>query len=126
MPATAVWEHIEQRKVARRAPDPELLQGERPDPAEPAGTDRLPQIRHIVVLMMENHSFDNYLGTLGRGDGFPLGPDGQPDAANPDASGLLVDAYPMKSTKQHEGAPCQSWRAAHAQWSGGSMNGFVQ
>ena len=31
----------------------------------------LPQIKHIVVLMMENHSFDNYLGTLGRGEGFP-------------------------------------------------------
>jgi phospholipase C len=29
----------------------------------------LPQIKHIVVLMMENHSFDNYLGTLGRGRG---------------------------------------------------------
>ena len=27
----------------------------------------LPQINHILVLMMENHSFDNYLGTLGRG-----------------------------------------------------------
>ena len=28
---------------------------------------------------MENHSYDNYLGMLaGRGDGFPLGPDGEP------------------------------------------------
>jgi phospholipase C len=25
---------------------------------------------------MENHSFDNYLGTLGRGEGLPLGDDG--------------------------------------------------
>jgi phospholipase C len=126
MPGTAVWEHIERRKVARHAPNPELLPGERPDPATPAGTDRLPQIKHIVVLMMENHSFDNYLGALGRGDGFPLGSDGQPEVANTDASGHLVRAYPMKSTKQHEGAPCQSWRAVHAQWSGGSMNGFVR
>ena len=37
-----------------------------PDPGKPAGADLLPQIRHIVVLMMENHSYDNYLGTLPR------------------------------------------------------------
>jgi phospholipase C len=51
--------------------------GPRPQPGRPAGTDLLPQIRHIVVLMMENHSYDNYLGMLpGRGEGFPLAPDG--------------------------------------------------
>ncbi|MBO0823929.1 MAG: phospholipase, partial [Actinobacteria bacterium] len=34
----------------------------------PPGTNKLPQIEHIVVLMMENHSYDNYLGMLqGRG-----------------------------------------------------------
>ena len=42
-----------------------------PDPGLPMGADRYPQVRHIVLLMMENHSFDNYLGTLGHGDGFP-------------------------------------------------------
>ena len=39
----------------------------RPDNA--GGADRMPQIKHLVLLMMENHSFDNYLGTLGKGDG---------------------------------------------------------
>ena len=35
--------------------------------------------------MMENHSYDNYLGMLpGRGEGFPLAPDGQPDVYNDD------------------------------------------
>ena len=29
----------------------------------------LPKLQHIVVLMMENHSFDDHLGMLGRGDG---------------------------------------------------------
>ena len=47
---------------------------ERPRPDLPAGADLIPQIKHIVVLMMENHSYDNYLGTLpGRGDGLPTG-----------------------------------------------------
>ena len=42
-----------------------------------AGADGLPQVRHIVVLMMENHSYDNYFGLLaGRGDGLAPGPDG--------------------------------------------------
>ena len=37
-------------------------------PDLPIGTVLLPKIKHIVVLMKENHSYDNYLGLLaGRG-----------------------------------------------------------
>jgi phospholipase C len=108
------------RKAARSQP------GQRPDHSRPAGTDLLPQVKHIVVLMMENHSYDNYLGTLdGRGDGFPIGDDGRPDAENPDAVGQPVRAFHMPSTVQRPGVPGQSWSAAHAQWAGGKMNGFV-
>src|SRR4029453_15884530 len=49
----------------------------------PEGTDTLPQIEHIIILMMENHSFDDHLGTLGRGGGFPPRR-GLPSAVNPD------------------------------------------
>ena len=35
-----------------------------PVPAPPAGTPSMPEIEHIVVLMMENHSFDNLLGMV--------------------------------------------------------------
>ncbi len=122
-----VWEGIERQKLNLRSPKMVRSQpGQRPDPARPAGTDLLPQIKHIVVLMMENHSYDNYLGTLaGRGEGFPLGDDGMPDAENHDASGRPVRAYHMTSPRQQSGVPCQSWRAAHAQWAGGKMTGFV-
>ncbi len=128
MSSTAVWEGVEREGLRRRGPRMERAQpGQRPDPSLPAGTDRLPQIKHIVVLMMENHSFDNYLGTLtGRGEGFTLGDDGRPDAENPDASGRAVRAHHLNSTSQDEGVPSQSWSAAHAQWAGGKMNGFVQ
>jgi phospholipase C len=46
--------------------------GSLPYPALPLGTDTIPQIEHIVVVMMENHSYDNRLGTLRRpgADGF--------------------------------------------------------
>jgi hypothetical protein len=47
--------------------------------------------------MMENHTYDNWLGMLGRspgqqprGDGFTIGPDGQPTAANPAPDGKWI------------------------------------
>ena len=62
-----------------------------PFPHMRAGTESLPQIKHVVVLMMENHSFDNLLGmvphrTPGRQDvdGFTL-KQGRPVEVNLDA-----------------------------------------
>ena len=73
MASASTWERIERRKLHQRERWKRPARpGDRPDPSRPAGTDMLPQIKHIVVLMMENHSFDNDLGTLGRGEGFPL------------------------------------------------------
>src|ERR1700753_3972214 len=89
-----MWNLLERREVRRLARmrsdgAPRPL----PRPDLPAGTDLLPQIRHIVVLMMENHSYDNYLGMLqGRGEGFLLGHDGEPEAVNRDAKGRAVRA----------------------------------
>ena len=36
----------------------------RPFPHLPAGHPSMPEIEHVVVLMMENHSFDNLLGMV--------------------------------------------------------------
>ena len=121
-----MWERLEQqelKRLTRRMPGG--LAGERPDPARPAGADLLPQIEHIVVLMMENHSYDNYLGLLGRGDGLPRGRDGEPDAANPDAAGEPVRAFRLPATRQQPQAPTQSWHATHLQWNEGKLDGFV-
>lgn len=55
-----VWERLERYEMRRRVRRPGGLgPGTRPDPSRPVGTDLLPQIEHIVVLMMENHSYDN-------------------------------------------------------------------
>lgn len=88
-----MWERLEGREIRRRRASsariaarrgitaPEVA--DRPRPDLPEGTDMLPQIRHIVILMMENHSYDNYLGMLtDRGEGLPLGPDRAPDVVN--------------------------------------------
>ncbi|MCL2583844.1 MAG: alkaline phosphatase family protein [Streptosporangiales bacterium] len=126
MASASTWERIERQQVRRRDRQTRSAgPGDRPDPSRPVASDMLPQIKHIVVLMMENHSFDNYLGTLGRGEGFPLGEDGTPDAGNPDSTGAVIRARPAASTTQEDGVPCQSWSATHAQWAGGKMNGFV-
>jgi phospholipase C len=96
-------------------------------PAGPrAGTEDLAQIRHLVILMQENHSYDNYLGMLpGRGDGFALGPDGRPDAVNNSVAGVPVPAWTDTSTTQDTDAPTQSWHASHLQCAGGACDGFV-
>ncbi len=49
------------RRVRRSGPD---LAGGR-GLTEAPGSDGLPLVDHIVILMQENHSYDNYLGTLG-------------------------------------------------------------
>jgi len=119
-----MWERLEKRGIERRR----LTQGpaERPRPELPAGTDLLPAIKHIVVLMMENHSYDNYLGMLtDRGDGLPLGPDGQPTAENKLPDGTRVPVHRLASTAQIPKNPRQSWRASHISYADGTCGGFA-
>jgi phospholipase C len=122
-----MWERLERYELKRLerhrdAPAP----GPRPVPSLPVGTDLLPQIKHVVVLMMENHSYDNYLGMLdGRGEGFRLGTDGEPEVSNPGTGGESIRAYHLTSTDQHPQVPLQDWHATHLQWDGGTCEGFV-
>jgi phospholipase C len=79
-----------------------------------------------VVLMMENHSYDNYLGMLrGRGEGFPLGRGGRPAVSNHGAHSEIIRAFPLRSPAQRRGIPSQSWHASHLQWGEGQCDGFV-
>jgi len=101
--------------------------GSLPYPDLPAGTDTLPQIEHIVVLMMENHSYDNKLGMLRRpgADGFQLGRGGVPIAKNPYPDGKIQHAFRMPTTCQN-GTVTQEWTASHEQFDNGKMDGFVR
>jgi phospholipase C len=112
--------------------------GSRPFPQLPAGTDTMPEIEHIVVLVMENHSYDNVLGLLppdragGRLDGATVdealvtawNPDGVA-ATNPVGNGLVQRAFRMPGTTQLPHQPTQEWQASHEQYDGGSNQGFV-
>jgi phospholipase C len=102
--------------------------GTRPYPHLAAGTDTIPQIEHIVVLMMENHSYDNHLGMLRRAgaDGFTLGANGKPTASNRYADGRVQHAFRMPNTCQQYSHPSQTWTDSHTQWDGGKNDGFVR
>lgn len=99
--------------------------GSLPFPVRPAGSDCLPGIDHIVVVMKENHSYDNYFGMLGRGDGFTLGPDGVPQNSNPDAQGRPVLVHHLSLPLNPSFHLNQTWNDSHRQWNGGAMDGFV-
>ncbi len=107
--------------------------GAKPFPHRPEGVDSLPQIDHIVVLMMENHSFDNILGMLPhkvrsrRGvDGLPVSRRGTQLAINRDNSGKPVRARHAPAECQLPAVPRQDWNASHLSYGGGSNNGFVK
>jgi phospholipase C len=119
-----MWDRLERRGIERRGlrPGP----GERPRTDLAAGADLLPAIKHIVVLMMENHSYDNYLGTLaGRGDGLPTDASGTPAAVNTLPNGQRVGAWHLPSTVQVSGNPSQTWHASHISFGGGTCDGFA-
>jgi phospholipase C len=119
-----MWERLEKREIARRRLQPGP--GERPRAELAHGTDLVPQIKHIVVLMQENHSYDNYLGTLpGRGDGLPAGPDGAPNSVNQLPNGQRVAAHHLTATTQVHGNPTQTWNASHISYADGTCGGFA-
>ena len=73
--------------------------GSLPFPKLPPGTDTMPEIEHIVVCMLENHSYDNFFGMLGRapgqtprGDGFVID-DPTPTAFNPYGTPTFTNPY---------------------------------
>ena len=81
-------------------------------------------IEHIIVLMQENRSFDQYYGHLpGHGqDDVDVAPI---DTSNPDPDGGV--ALPW----HHETAYCvqdtdHGWSASHEQWNDGAMDGFAR
>ena len=86
-------------------------------PPPKAGTDA---IQNIVIVLQENHTFDNYFGTYPGADGtagkkicIPPSP-GSTDCVSP-----YHDTSPTPVDMNH------NWRAARADYDGGRMDGFV-
>jgi phospholipase C len=104
-----------------------------PFPDRPAGTpDPEMPFDHLVVVMMENHSFDNLLGTLpyrvpGRElvDGLTL-EHGRWANFNADAHRESVYAQRADSPCQLKGLPTNAWNASHVAYDNGRNDGFVR
>jgi phospholipase C len=75
-------------------------------------------ITHVIVIVHENHSFDNIFGITEKGlDGLP------PASSNPDGAGGGVDAFHLTNLCTADLA--HSFSAMHAEYDGGLMDGFV-
>jgi len=89
-----------------------------PRPAS-AATSGFP-IKHVVVIVEENHTFDNYFGTYPGVNGLANAA-AMPDA--PDGSSS-VKPYPL-TTPVLTSNLNNSWTAAHKAYDGGKMDGFI-
>jgi len=109
--------------VASRMP------GSLPNPSVAAGTaDTTLPFDRIVVVVMENHSFDGHLGMLSvrgqpKADGLTLNASQIPTNSNP-LDGGYQKSFHMQGTCQ-PGGVTQSWDASHTQIDGGKMDGFA-
>ena len=77
----------------------------------------LGKIKHVIVIMQENHSFDNYFGTFPGADGIP------PGVCIPDPARHTCDR-PYHTNAVTGGGPHQESDSA-TDINGGRMNGFV-
>ena len=89
----------------------------------PSSRQGLHKIQHIVVIMQENRSYDEYFGLYPGGDGLPR-QNGQFTVCVPDPSGSgCVKPY-HDPTDKNAGGPHGSGSAS-ADIDGGKMDGFV-
>lgn len=101
-----------------------------PFPTAPIGayTGAFP-FDHLVIVMQENHSFDNYLGMLPQcgqpaADGFTFNRQGVPVNWNP-VDGERMYAYHQNGEIGAQDSGSQSWNDSHLQINGGAMDGFA-
>jgi len=92
-------------------------------PALPQSGDPIHKIRHVVIIMQENRSFDSYFGTFPGADGIPMR-DGAPAVCAPDPrAGTCV--APFHDPNDRNGGGPHNAKAAVAAIDGGRMDGFV-
>ncbi|HSS01229.1 MAG TPA: alkaline phosphatase family protein [Kofleriaceae bacterium] len=85
---------------------------------------RLSGIQHIVVVMMENRSFDHLLGWLPGANGRQAG------LQYADPAGALHPTFPLAPTIGYQGCnyldPDHSWEGGRIQYDNGAMDGWLR
>ncbi len=95
---------------------------------DPAPTEMgWPLLRHridtVVVLCMENRSFDHYFGALSLLEDHPEVDGLQAEMANPHPDGSSVPVFLTEVWCLDD--PPHSWSSSRVQWNGGANDGFV-
>ena len=81
------------------------------------------KIRHVIIIMQENRSFDHYFGTFPGADGIPM-QDGEPAVCVPDPeAGACIKPYHDANDRNY-GGPHGAANAT-ADINGGQMDGFI-
>jgi phospholipase C len=89
----------------------------------PSTNQGIHKIKHIIIIMQENRSFDSYFGTFPGADGIPM-KNGVPTVCVPDPkTGQCVKPY-HNSSDLNQGGP-HGQPSAIADIRGGLMNGFI-
>jgi phospholipase C len=94
-----------------------------PTTALPSAGGTIHLIRHVIVIMQENRSFDTYFGTYPGADGIPM-TGGTPSVCVPDPGRGGCDTPFHMTANKDSGGP-HNVADATADINGGAMNGFV-
>ena len=92
-------------------------------PTVPSAAGGIHVIKHVIVIMQENRSFDTYFGTYPGADGIPMS-GGTASVCVPDPARGGCDAPFHSTANKDSGGPHNVTNAA-ADMAGGAMNGFV-
>jgi phospholipase C len=92
---------------------------------QPASSARgLQTIKHVIVIMQENRSFDSYFGTYPGADGIPMR-HGVPTVCNPNPQTGRCDKPYHDGNDKNAGGPHRAPDAV-ADVDGGKMDGFIK
>ena len=101
----------------------------------PKRTGSLRDIKHVVLLMQENRSFDHYFGTMagvrGFGDSHALTQANgmsvfhQPDTGNPKGYLLPFHLDSLSTSAQKIPSTSHAWAVQHDAWNGGKMDQWL-
>ena len=101
------------------------VQGSPNSPASAASGNEagIHKIKHVIIIMQENRSFDNYFGTYPGADGIPM-KNGTPTVCLPNPKGPCTRPY--HDTADINGGGPHGVANAIADEAGGKMDGFVR
>jgi phospholipase C len=94
------------------------------DGGSDGGPGGLQRIKHVVIIMQENRSFDHYFGTFPGADGIPVDDAGVPLACLPQRDGGPC-ARPFHDPNDVNGGGPHGEAAAIEDIDGGAMDGFL-